>query len=99
MARSDIAHLDRLEFLLWDMSLRLITKPDASSGQHDLYPANFMINDEKIKRLEDALKVIHTWASCDQSSNEPREKAMADIAKTSQNALFPSNTEIGRSEK
>ena len=37
--------------------------------------------------LVGSMKVINTWASCDESNNESRDKAMCDIEKKSRIAL------------
>lgn len=33
----------------------------------------------KIEQMAMALRIIHTWASCDHLSHQTREQAMADI--------------------
>jgi hypothetical protein len=41
----------------------------------------------RLTQMELALKIIRTWASCDDTSPHSREKAMADIAKKCDEAL------------
>ena len=45
--------------------------------------------EEEIEGLRTALKVIHTWSSCDEWSRQERTEAMKDICEHSKNALFP----------
>jgi hypothetical protein len=53
-------------------------------------PATLLKTSEaRCKSLETALKVIHTWASCDESSPESRKKAMSDIANCARSSLYP----------
>ena len=42
---------------------------------------------ERIEKLENALKIIATWAGCDSSSPDSRVKAMGDIHKKAMSAL------------
>lgn len=41
----------------------------------------------RILALENALKIIATWANCDSGSPQTRAKAMADIHKCAMKAL------------
>ena len=71
-------------------------KPDKTklvSQEKDNYNLAAMLKTAKArcKRLETALKVIHTWASCDAYSPDSREKAMSDIAKCAKDSIFPAN--------
>lgn len=43
--------------------------------------------ESRVKKLEQALRIIQTWASCDHLSGESRSKAMKDIEKKCQQAL------------
>jgi hypothetical protein len=43
---------------------------------------------KRIQELENALKVIHTWANCDEYSSETRSKAMSDIAEKAKEAIL-----------
>jgi hypothetical protein len=45
-------------------------------------------SEARCKNLEAALKAIHTWASCDTHSGEPRSKAMTDIANKAKSSLY-----------
>jgi hypothetical protein len=41
----------------------------------------------RFAQMEMALKIIRTWASCDNTSPHSREKAMADIVEQCEKAL------------
>ena len=42
----------------------------------------------KMRRMESALRVIRTWASCDVDSPHPRCQAMAEIERKCKDALL-----------
>lgn len=42
---------------------------------------------KRVELLELTLRIIQTWASCDASSSDTREKAMADIVDKSKSSL------------
>ena len=41
----------------------------------------------RLQQMAKALRIIHTWATCDESSGECRSKAMLDIAKKCKEGL------------
>ena len=84
--RGKIVSVTQLQVVSEEKPMKRIEKPRTinKAGKLDVLPRTVLpkSNQEKIKleKAKTALRIIQTWANCDDMSKQSRKQAMSDIA-------------------